>query len=226
MANSRGVNAVFIYNSLPRSSFGILVPEKASYQKPDDLKGNPIGVGTADGAEVGFARTILNEFGMSEPRDYTFISVGDGGTALAGLMRNEVVAYVGSTADRAILTYRGMPMRDITPDRFQTLFGNGYAVMGDFLKKYPAITLKVNGYTSNTGTYQHNQKLSDRRAGRVKQYLVNHFDINSSRLTTKGWSWTHPVTSNKTTKGRAQNRRVQAVATVPLKPTIVKVQEG
>ena len=134
MANSRGVNAVFIYNSLPRSSFGILVPEKASYQKPDDLKGNPIGVGTADGAEVGFARTILNEFGMSEPRDYTFISVGDGGTALAGLMRNEVVAYVGSTADRAILTYRGMPMRDITPDSFQTLFGNGYAVMGDFLK--------------------------------------------------------------------------------------------
>lgn len=98
--------------------------------------------------------------------------------------------------------------------------------LGDFLKKYPAITLKVNGYTSNTGTYQHNQKLSDRRAGRVKQYLVNHFDINANRLTTKGWSWTHPVSSNKTSAGRAENRRVEAVATVPLKPTIVKVQEG
>jgi NitT/TauT family transport system substrate-binding protein len=135
MANARGAEAVFIYNSLPRSSFGILVPEGAEYQSPEDLRGTTIGVGTADGAEVGFARAILNDFGMSEPADYTFIPVGDGGTALAGLMRNDVVAYVGSTADRAILTYRGMPMRDITPDRFQTLFGNGYAVMRDFLEE-------------------------------------------------------------------------------------------
>src|SRR3546814_13043257 len=72
---------------------------------------------------------------MSEPEDYTFIPVGDGGTALAGLMRGEIVAYVGGVADRAILTYRGMPMRDITPDSFQTLFGNGYAVTREFLEE-------------------------------------------------------------------------------------------
>ena len=137
MANARGVDAVFIYNSLPRSSFGILVPEEAAYQVPEDLKGTQIGVGTADGAEVGFARTILTAAGMSEPADYTFIPVGDGGTALAGLMREEIVAYVGSTADRAILTYRGMPMRDITPDEFQTLFGNGYAVTREFMEANP-----------------------------------------------------------------------------------------
>src|SRR3546814_15716812 len=72
---------------------------------------------------------------MSEPEDYTFIPVGDGGTALAGLMRGEIVAYGGGVADRALLTYRGMPMRDITPDRFQTLFGNGYAVTLEFLEE-------------------------------------------------------------------------------------------
>ncbi|MBM9593558.1 ABC transporter substrate-binding protein [Roseitranquillus sediminis] len=135
LANARGEEIVFIYNSLPRSSFGILVPEESEYQEPDELAGNAIGVGTADGAEVGFARTILNDYGMSEPEDYTFIPVGDGGTALAGLMRDEIVAYVGSTADRAILTYRGMPMRNITPERFQTLFGNGYAVTREFLEE-------------------------------------------------------------------------------------------
>ena len=133
-ANARGEKIVFIYNSLPRSSFGILVPEGSAYQAPDDLKGKAIGVGTADGAEVGFARTILTDYKMSEPADYSFIPVGDGGTALAGLMRAEIEAYVGSVADRAILTYRGMPMRDITPDRFQTLFGNGYAVTREFLE--------------------------------------------------------------------------------------------
>src|SRR3546814_10070078 len=79
--------------------------------------------------------TILSDYDMSEPEDYTFIPVGDGGTALAGLMRGEIVAYVGGVADRAILTYRGMPMRDITPDRFQTLFGNGYAVTRELDRK-------------------------------------------------------------------------------------------
>src|SRR3546814_1487412 len=56
----RSEEVVFIYNSLPRSSFGILVQAESEYQEPDDLKGNPIGVGTADGAEVGFAQTILS----------------------------------------------------------------------------------------------------------------------------------------------------------------------
>src|SRR3546814_5646867 len=112
----RSEEVVFIYNSLPRSSFGILVQAESEYQEPDDLKGNPIGVGTADGAEVGFAQTILSDYDMSEPEDYHFIPVGDGGTALAGLMRGELVAYVGGVADRAILTYPGMPMRDLTPD--------------------------------------------------------------------------------------------------------------
>ena len=138
-ARERGVDVVFIYNSLPRSSFGILVKEGASYQAPDDLKGKVIGVGTADGAEVGFARAILTDYGMSEPADYTFIPVGDGGPASAGFMRGDIEAYVGSLADRAILTYRGLPVRDITPDRFQTLFGNGYAAMGDYIRANPKV---------------------------------------------------------------------------------------
>lgn len=138
-ANARGMEAVFIYNSLPRSSFGVLVQEESEYHAPDDLKGNPIGVGTADGAEVGFARTILSAYEMSEPEDYTFIPVGDGGTALAGLMRDEIAAYVGGVADLAILNYRGMPMRDITPEEFTTLFGNGYAVTREFMEENPEV---------------------------------------------------------------------------------------
>jgi NitT/TauT family transport system substrate-binding protein len=138
-ARERGVDVVFIYNSLPRSSFGILVKQDAPYQEPDDLRGKVIGVGTADGAEVGFARAILGDYGMAEPADYTFIPVGDGGPATAGFMRGDIEAYVGSLADRAILTYRGLPVRDITPDRFQTLFGNGYAAMGDYIRENPTV---------------------------------------------------------------------------------------
>ena len=139
VANSRGVEVTFLYNSLPRSSFGILVQEGSSIQSPEDLRGATIGVGTADGAEVGFARAILADYGMSEPADYTFIPVGDGGPATAGLERGDIVAYVGSLADRAIITFRGMPMRDITPEKFDTLFGNGYAAMTAYVNENPEI---------------------------------------------------------------------------------------
>ena len=138
-ARERGVDVTFLYNSLPRSSFGILVKADSAYKDPADLKGKVIGIGTADGAEVGFARAILDSYGMSEPADYTFLVVGDGGPATAGFMRGDIEAYVGSLADRAILTYRGLPMRDVTPDRFQTLFGNGYAAMTDYVRANPKV---------------------------------------------------------------------------------------
>ena len=89
--------------------------------------------------------------------------------------------------------------------------------LGKFLQKYPGISLSINGYTSHTGHYQHNQSLSERRANRVKQFLVNNYGIDPDRLNTEGWSWVKPVASNKTKAGQAANRRVEAEATVPLK---------
>lgn len=138
-ARARGADVVFLYNSLPRSSFGLLVKTDSSYQTPDQLKGKPIGVGTADGAEVGFGRAILGDYKMEEPRDYTFIAVGDGGTATAGFGRGDIEAYLGGVADAAILNYRGMHVRDITPEKFQTYFGNGYVAMGDFIRENPKV---------------------------------------------------------------------------------------
>ena len=57
-ARSRGVDAVFIYNVAARTNFGIVVAEDSDYQAIEDLKGTTIGTGTADGAEVGFARNV------------------------------------------------------------------------------------------------------------------------------------------------------------------------
>jgi len=138
-ARARGVDVVFIYNSLPISSFGIVVKRDSKYKSPADLKGKVIGVGTRDGAEVGFARAILNDLGMQENRDYTFIPVGDGGPAAAGFLRGDIEAYVAATSDAAILNHRGVHVRDITPKKFSTYFGNGYAAMGDYIAKNPDV---------------------------------------------------------------------------------------
>jgi NitT/TauT family transport system substrate-binding protein len=133
-ARARGEDVVFIYNLNPKSIFGIVVREESAYQQPADLKGKVIGVGTADGAEVGFARTILSDAGMTEGTDYTFLPVGDGGTAAAAFERGDVEAYAAATSDAAIMTTRGLKLREITPEPFKAYFGNGFAVLRAYLE--------------------------------------------------------------------------------------------
>ncbi len=133
-ARSRGVDVVFIYNVAARSNFGIVVPEDSEVQGIDDLRGTVVGTGTADGAEVGFARNVLMGAGMTEGTDYTFLTVGDGGPATAAFTRGDISAYAASTADAAILNQRGVPVRDITPDEYARFFGNGLATMGDTIR--------------------------------------------------------------------------------------------
>ncbi|MEL6264042.1 MAG: ABC transporter substrate-binding protein [Pseudomonadota bacterium] len=134
-ARSRGVDAVFIYNVAARSNFGIAVKADSDFQQITDLKGEVIGTGTADGAEVAFARTVLSGSGMSEGADYEFLTVGDGGPATAAFSRDAISAYSASTADTAILNQRGMALRDITPPEFGKFFGNGIATMGDIIRE-------------------------------------------------------------------------------------------
>ncbi len=138
-ARARGVDVVFVYNLYPKSVFGLLVPEEAPIQSPTDLKGTVIGVGTVDGAEVAFSRAILTDLGMTEGADYTFLPVGDGGTAAIAFMRNEVSSYAGAVSDAAILRSRGMNLREITPEEYLAYFGNGYAVLREYMEANPAV---------------------------------------------------------------------------------------
>jgi NitT/TauT family transport system substrate-binding protein len=136
-ARARGVDVVFIYNVAARSNFGILVQDESAYQVPQDLEGTVIGVGTADGAEVSFARAVLGGAGMTEGESFEFLTVGDGGPATAAFMRGEVEAYAASTADGAIMSQRGLVMRDITPEEHMSLFGNGLATMRETIDSDP-----------------------------------------------------------------------------------------
>jgi NitT/TauT family transport system substrate-binding protein len=141
-ARSRGVDAVFIYNVAARTNFGIVVQQDSDYQQVSDLRGTTIGTGTADGAEVGFARNVLLGAGMTEGPDFEFLTVGDGGPATAAFTRGDISAYAASTADAAILNQRGLAVRDITPDEYQSFFGNGLATMGDTIRNSPELVEK------------------------------------------------------------------------------------
>ena len=132
-ARARGVEITNIYRLNPLSSFAIVVPEGAGIASAEGLRGKTIGVGTADGSETAFARSILNEAGLQEGTDYTFLVVGDGGQAAAGFLRGDIHAYAAATNDAAILNARGVKLENITPEKYKTFFGNALAAMSSYL---------------------------------------------------------------------------------------------
>ncbi|MEN6421618.1 MAG: OmpA family protein [Smithella sp.] len=83
--------------------------------------------------------------------------------------------------------------------------------VADFMKEYPETSASIEGYTDEIGTKEYNQKLSEARANSVRQYLIDKFGIDGSRLTARGYGEDNPIASNATVEGRRQNRRVEAV---------------
>ena len=138
-ARARGEDMVFIYNLYPRSLFGLVVPEESEVQEPSGLAGTTVGVGTADGAEVSFARGILSDAGLTEGEDYEFLPVGDGGTAAAAFLNEEVEGYSAAVPDIVIIEQRGIPLREITPEEYLGYFGNGYAATAEYIETNPEV---------------------------------------------------------------------------------------
>ncbi|MGZ4855196.1 MAG: OmpA family protein [Candidatus Angelobacter sp.] len=75
---------------------------------------------------------------------------------------------------------------------------------------HPGLHLEVEGHTDAMGSDDYNQKLSENRAGAVRDYLVQQ-GIPDSAIVSRGLGKTQPVASNDTPDGRQQNRRVELV---------------
>ncbi|OTG84683.1 outer membrane protein Omp38 [Acinetobacter sp. ANC 4648] len=87
------------------------------------------------------------------------------------------------------------------------------AKVAEKLTEYPNATARIDGHTDNTGPLKLNERLSLARANSVKSALVNEYNIDGARLTTKGFAWYQPIADNNTKEGRAMNRRVFATIT-------------
>lgn len=73
----------------------------------------------------------------------------------------------------------------------------------------PSAKLRVTGHTDSVGSDTYNQKLSDRRAHSVVEYLISNGIPRSSFVSVLGAGESQPVADNKTADGRAMNRRVE-----------------
>ena len=122
--------------------------------------------------------------------------VADVGSGLkAALARNCKVAVYGLNFDFNKATLR----HDAAPVLEQVL---------NLLKEQSGLKLEIGGHTDNVGGTAYNEKLSDRRAATVKQWLISH-GIETSRLTTHGYGQSQPLVPNDSDAHRARNRRVE-----------------
>ncbi|RXR05406.1 OmpA family protein [Pseudoxanthomonas composti] len=79
----------------------------------------------------------------------------------------------------------------------------------EILKRYPELKVEVAGHTDSVGTDAYNQKLSERRAKTVYDYLTSN-GVDASRLVGPiGYGESRPIDTNDTAEGRARNRRTE-----------------
>ena len=84
------------------------------------------------------------------------------------------------------------------------------AKVAGILLAYPGLDIAVGGYTDNVGGDSMNQKLSENRAGSVRDYLVQQ-GVATNSVTARGFGNSLAVATNDNAAGRQQNRRVELV---------------
>jgi outer membrane protein OmpA-like peptidoglycan-associated protein len=75
---------------------------------------------------------------------------------------------------------------------------------------YPELKLEVEGHTDSIGGDEFNQRLSEKRANSVRDYLVDS-GITMDSIIARGFGKTQPVADNATSEGRKLNRRVEMI---------------
>jgi len=84
------------------------------------------------------------------------------------------------------------------------------AKVSGILLAYPGLKIQLEGHTDSIGSDEYNQKLSEQRAGAVRDYLTTQ-GVPSNDTTAVGLGKADPVASNTTDAGRQKNRRVEMV---------------
>jgi outer membrane protein OmpA-like peptidoglycan-associated protein len=84
------------------------------------------------------------------------------------------------------------------------------AKVAGILLAYPGLKIQLEGHTDSIGTDEYNQKLSEQRAGSVRDYLAQQ-GVPANTMTAVGFGKADPVASNANDAGRQRNRRVEMV---------------
>ncbi|HEX2644261.1 MAG TPA: OmpA family protein [Thermoanaerobaculia bacterium] len=187
----------------------------ASQRQPYQTRRDKTWKGAGAGAAVGAVGAVLA--GKREA-DEILAGAAIGGAIGAGVgaymdAQEEKIARIPGTTvervdDRTLLVhFESDVLFDVDS---ATLDSDGRMTLEDVagvLGEYNKTAVVIQGHTDSTGSEEHNQELSERRAKSVQNYLVTR-GVDPDRLATLGFGESEPVASNDTESGRRQNRRV------------------
>jgi outer membrane protein OmpA-like peptidoglycan-associated protein len=187
----------------------IMMPGCAANNK---VKGGAIGAGA--GGVIG--AIIGNQTGNKTTG--AIIGAAVGGTAGVLIGRNmdkqaeELKKVQGAKGERVgegiQLTMESGILFQTNQSALQAQAKQNIQKIAEVLKKYPDTDIVVAGHTDSVGAEDYNQKLSERRAQAVSDYLAS-LGVSAARMKTVGYGETQPVADNSTTEGKAANRRVE-----------------
>jgi len=146
--------------------------------------------------------SVFNYYNKFEPLDLTKVA------AKTKIPKNFYVTpiEVGQSVDIEHIYFES-GKAELKPSSFKSL-----NALVAFLNEYPNVTVEISGHTDNVGAANINLTISEQRAKSVANYVVSQ-GIPLSRVVSKGYGLTKPKYTNKTSQGRAKNRRVEFTIT-------------
>ena len=99
--------------------------------------------------------------------------------------------------------------KDYTPKQGRALADNLAKIAGIVLA-HPGLRLEIDGHTDSVGSGDFNQRLSEKRAATVRDFVVQQ-GIAFNAVSAHGFGQTMPIASNDTASGRQRNRRVEMI---------------
>lgn len=126
----------------------------------------------------------------------------------AELQRDLKNAKVERVGEGIKITFNSGILFDIDSEKLRPEAKTNLKNLADVLKKYADTEIMVQGHTDNTGSEDHNLKLSRQRAASVGGLLASD-GVKSGRITESGLGEGHPAADNGTSAGRQANRRVE-----------------
>ncbi len=110
---------------------------------------------------------------------------------------------------RLTLTVPGSGLFTVNSDRIEPTAHDTLAKVAELIDAYKGHPVRIIGYTDSIGEADYNQTLSQRRAGLIKEFFIDNFEIDGTHLSTEGRGEDEPIASNDTPDGRQANRRVE-----------------
>jgi outer membrane protein OmpA-like peptidoglycan-associated protein len=185
-------------------------------------------IGTATGAAAG---AIIGSLGANAGRGALIGAVGgalagglvgaymeeqrrDFEKALADQIASGMISVQALPNNELLVRMTGATTFEIDSDQIQPGFFSTMDTISAIVRKYGKTELVVSGHTDSTGSAEHNQLLSERRASAVQSYMESD-GVLPQRIIARGYGKAEPIASNETESGRQLNRRVD-ITIVPI----------